>query len=330
MAYSDYPSATPREPETSQNQNPKRDNRKLVYGVLIAALLATWAYFIYDHTQDNKNFLGLQKSASVSDSIKNAVETEYNVALQRMDSLTGSNTQLHGALSQQKSEIDSLREQIEQIRREDHGDLTRAKDLVDQLNQKVNALNSQVASLKQENATLAASNQTLALQRDTLIAQNKNVADSLQTSMAENRRIVDEASTLHASDMKIQAINAKGSTTTKASKTDLLRISFTIDENRVASSGDKSLYIIITAPNGRVISNPAEGSGTFQTHEDGERVYTKIQTINYTQGERQNVSLNWRAGTQYQPGNYTIEVYNNGYKIGEGMATLQKSGFLGL
>ena len=45
MSYSNYPSSTPNQPE---GQQPK-DNRKLIYGILIAALVATWGYIIYCH-----------------------------------------------------------------------------------------------------------------------------------------------------------------------------------------------------------------------------------------------------------------------------------------
>ena len=333
MAYSDYSATTPQENgngETPNSTPPKKDNRKLIYGILIAALMATWGYLIYDNNKNNESIAGYQKQTAASDSERNVLQVEYNGALQRMDSLTGINTQLTGSMSQQKSEIDSLKAQIERIRREDNGDLTRAKGLIDKLNNQVTALSTQIEALKRENTTLTESNETLSLQRDTLMVQNKQVADSLQSSVAENKRIVDVASTLRAVNVQVQAIDAKGNNTKRAPKADLLRISFTIEENRIAASGEKTIYLVVTSPDGRVISNPAQGSGTFQTRDDGEKVYTEMQTINYTQGEKQQVSFNWRMGSQYQPGNYTVELYDNGYKIGEGATTLQKSGFLGL
>ncbi|ANI89945.1 hypothetical protein A9P82_11985 [Arachidicoccus ginsenosidimutans] len=329
MAYTNYPSATPQESDAPQNKPPK-DNRKLIYGILIALLLLTWGYIIYDHSKSNQEIAGLQLQKTNSDSAKEAIQVEYNDALRRMDSLTGSNTQLQGTLAQQKSEIDNLKAKIEQIRKEDNGDLTRAKNLIDQLNGKVNDLYTQIAALQKQNDTLTANNHVLASQRDTLIVQNKTVSDSLQAAAAENQRIIDEASTLHASNFGVEAINAKGDETTKAKKADLLRVFFTIDENKIAPSGPKDLYVIITGPDGRVISIPSQGSGTFQTREDGQKVYTNLQSINYTQGQKQKVSFDWSMGSRFQAGDYKIEVYNNGYKIGEGVKTLKKSGFLGL
>ncbi|MDE1190659.1 MAG: hypothetical protein PW786_00715 [Arachidicoccus sp.] len=334
MAYTNYPSANP-QPSQEPNQNENKDSmKKWIYGILVAALLGTWGYLIYSKIESKQEIAGLHVQQQVADSSRNAIQIEYNDALRRMDSLSGSNTQLQGNLAQQKDEIDKLKSQIEQIRKEDNGDLTRAKKLIDELNGKINDLSAQVAQLKRENATLTASNQTLTSQRDTLITQNKVVSDSLQKTAAENQRIVDEASTLHASGFTIAALQIKGDkeeATTKAKKADLLRISFTIDENKIASTGPKDLYVIVTGPDGHVISVPSQGSGTFNTREDGQKVYTNLQTINYTQGKRLPVSFDWKLdNTKFQPGSYKIEVYNNGYKIGEGTETLKKSGFLGL
>ena len=52
--------------------------------------------------------------------------------------------------------------------------------------------------------------------------------------------------------------------------------------------------------------------------------------VNYEQGKRLPVSFDWKpeAG-KYQTGNYKVEIYQNGYKIGEGTKTLKKGGLFG-
>lgn len=333
MENTNYPSANPSPQPPSPEQNPKDKNKKIILGVLIALLLATWAYIIYDHSHKNQEIAGLQYQTTASDSAKSAIQVEYNDALKRMDSLTGSNTQLQGTMAQQKQEIDELKKKIENIRDENNGDLSKAKSLIEELKGKVNGLYAQVAALKQENEHLTASNQTLASERDTIAVQKQRVSDSLNLVNIAKNKILDEASTLHASNISIEAIQVKGdkeSETTRAKKADLLRVNFTIDANRVAPSGPKDLYIIVVAPDGRVVSIPSQGSGTFQTREEGQKVYTNMQNISYVQGERKKVSFDWDQGGRYQTGDYKIAIYNNGYKIGEGDKTLKKNGFLGL
>ena len=60
-----------------------------------------------------------------------------------------------------------------------------------------------------------------------------------------------------------------------------------------------------------------------------EKYYTKKIDINYTQGQRQPVSINWKQNTSFEKGDYKIEVYNNGFKIGEGISSLKKGWLFG-
>ena len=85
----------------------------------------------------------------------------------------------------------------------------------------------------------------------------------------------------------------------------------------------------MTGPDGKPIAVEALGSGIFNTREDGEKTFTQKVQINYTQGQRQTVSFDWKQNTPFQIGNYKIEVYHNGFKIGEGVKEFKKSGLFG-
>jgi hypothetical protein len=47
------------------------------------------------------------------------------------------------------------------------------------------------------------------------------------------------------------------------------------------------------------------------------------------QGQKQPVTVEWSQNSQFQTGNYKIEIYNNGFKIGEGTRSLKKGGLFG-
>lgn len=326
MSYSNYPSAgNPQE----RSQTPK-DNRKVIYGILIAALLGTWGYIVYDKNQSKQKIETLQTQYTSVDSARSAVEQEYNGVLARMDSLTGSNTQLQGELAERKADIDKLKQSIKAELGKKNADLSRARSMIAELNGKVNDLLAQVEQLKQENQQLTTSNQQLTVERDTLTAQKAQLAQDLTTTQTEKAQITDVASTLHASNINIAAINVKGNgkekTTTTAKRADMLRISFDVDENRIASSGQKELYVVVTGPDGKVVTIPSSGSGTFETRDEGEKVYTTKVDVQYEQGRRLPVSFDWKQDNRYQTGDYKIEIYHNGYKIGEGVKTLKKGG----
>lgn len=330
MSYSNYPA----QGTNPTPQQPPKDNRKIIYAILVIALLGTWGYLIYDKNKSSDTITQLQTQYSSVDSARTSVQMEYNAALARMDSLAGSNTELSTALNEKKAEIDKLKADIKSELGKKNADLSKAKSMIAQLNGKINDLLTQIEELKQQNQVLTTSNQALTSERDSISTQKQIVEQNLASTTAQKNAVVDVASTLHASNINIAAINIKNSgkekTTTTAKRTDVFRISFDLDENRIAPSGTKELYVIVTAPDGNPITLPGNGSGTFTTRDAGEKVFTSKVTVQYEQGKLTPVSFDWKpeAG-KYQTGSYKIQIYQNGFKIGEGYKTLKKGGLFG-
>jgi hypothetical protein len=333
MAYSSIPT----EGEDSPNegsQPPKSKNKSaVVSGVLVAALLITWGYLLFDKNKSSQQITQLNTQAVSLDSQRNAVTQEYNDALKGMDSLMGNTKLLTGQLAEKNQVIDSLKAQIAYALSQKNGDLAKVRAMIADLRVKVNNLVSQVDHLKAENTTLATNNATLAKQKDTLTTQNTALSQNLATTTQEMQHIEEEASTLHASNFNIVAIKVGGdgkeSETTKAKKANLLRVSFDLDENRISQTGAKELYVIITNPQGIPITIPSEGSGSFTTRQEGDKAYTTKINVNYEQGKRIPVTFDWKQDGHYVPGDYKISIYHNGYKIGEGTKTLKKGGLFG-
>jgi hypothetical protein len=141
-------------------------------------------------------------------------------------------------------------------------------------------------------------------------------------------KTVELASVLHASGIKMEAINStknlfgkeKEKGTAKANKADLIRISFDLDDNRVSESGEKIIYICVYDPNGNVIS----GNGSkIKLADESEKSYTTSKTIPYKQGEKvKGISTDWKPSADFAKGTYKVEIYHMGYKIGREMVTL--------
>lgn len=329
-------SYTPQTSGTPQPKPAKTDERKLIYGILIVALLGTWAYIIWDKSRTKETVTQLQTQVSSVDSSRTAIQEEYNDALARLDSATGNNTQLQGALSERKAEIDKLKDEISKITRNKNAtaaDLARARQLVKTLNSKIDDMSAEIARLKGENETLTTSNQQLTTEKDQLTTERTQLQENLSTTQTQKKELedkVDVASTLHASTLNITPINIKGSgkekSTSTAKRVDVLRVSFNLDENRVAPSGTKELYVAITGPDGSPIADPSLGSGSFDSREGGSKVYTTRVQIPYEQGKRTPVSFDWKQNKPFQTGDYRIEIYHNGFLIGQATKSLKKGG----
>lgn len=310
----------------------QNDNRKLIYGILIAALIGTWGYIIFDKSKNRETMTQLQTKISNVDSARNAIQQEFLNVSAKADSLTQNNIQLHGDLADKSAAIQKLKSNIGSILKKKNAsesELAHAKQMIGELNGKVDGLIAEVDKLKGENQQLTSTNQQLNSDKTQLTTEKQSLEESLTTTKTEKKQLeekVDVASTLHASNIGIEALQIKSSgkekVTTTAKRADLIRISFKLDENRVTPTGTKDIYVVVTAPDGKVIS---EG-GTFNAREEGSKSFTSKVSVNYEQGKVMPVNFDWRQNDKYQQGDYKIEIYNNGFKIGEGVKTLKKGG----
>lgn len=312
-------------------QQPK-DNRKLIYGILIAALIGTWGYIIYDKSKTKETVTQLQSRVVNIDSARNAIQQDFLTVSAKADSLTQNNIQLHGDLADKQSAIQKLKGNIGSILKKKNAsdaELAQAKQMIGELNGKMDSYIAEIDKLKGENQQLTSTNQQLNTDKTQLTADKQGLEQSLTTTKTEKKQLedkVDVASTLHASSIGIAAIKVSGSgkekETTTAKRANLMRIAFNLDENRVTPSGTKDIYVVVTGPDGKPIT---EGT-SFNTRDEGSKNFTSKVSVNYEQGKVVPVSFDWRQNDKYKEGDYRIEIYNNGFKIGEGVKTLKKGG----
>lgn len=328
MANTNYPSAN--NPQSSGSTTNNNTTKNVLIGVLAAGLLGTWGYFLYDKNRSDEQIQITQTQANAAMTSRDSVQLLYNESLSRLDSITGNNNNLQGQLSERQTDISRLRSEIDRIMRNKNAsdaDLRRARSLIAELNGKIANLEMEVARLTGENQQLAASNTHLTEERQVL-------ETNLQTTTAEKDELastVDVASTFSASNIQIKPVNEKRNgkekETSTAKRVDKLVVSFDV-ENRIARSGPADLYVIVTGPNGQVISDPNMGSGMLTTRNEGDKPFTFKTSIDYEQGTRKSVQVPLRQN-DFQTGNYRIEIYQNGFKIAEGVRSLKKGGIFG-
>ena len=320
---SNYSSMTP------PSQTPQKDNRGLIYGILIAALLGTWGYIIYDKSRTKEEIEEKDMQYAALDSSKTAVQREYDDALLRLDGMTSTNVRLDSLVKSRNTELAEIKTRIRTLVSKQNAsasELKEARQLIKQLNGKIDGYLEEIERLQGVNQQLTQDNQTLTQEKSQL---NRDLS-SAKEEKAELADKVDVGSTLHASRFNLAAVDVrnrgKEKSTSTAKKADKLRISFDLDENLIAPSGNKDLYVIITDPMGKVVKETGLGSGSFNTRKEGAKEFTNKVSVNYEQGERKNVSFDLQQADKYVPGNYKVEVYHNGFRIGEGTIVLKKGG----
>ncbi|HEX4876564.1 MAG TPA: hypothetical protein VFV31_07825 [Chitinophagaceae bacterium] len=324
MTETNYPSASGNTPvEAPKNKNSKN----IIIGVLAAAVLGSWGYFLWDKNKSTEKISQQQTQITSLDSSKTEIQREFDNALARLDSVTGANNNLQGQLADRQKEIDSKKAEIRKILNDKNAtqsQLAKAKTMIAELNDKISTLEAEVARLTGENQQLTADNTTLKQEKSDL---EQNLVTT-KTEKENLEKTVDVGSTFSASNIQVTPVNekkgGKEKNTTTAKRVDKLVVSFDV-ENRIAKSGPADMYLIVTSPDGKVI---AESGNVLNTRTDGDKSFTAKIAVNYEQGTRKTVQFPIQQN-DFMTGNYKVEIYHNGFKIGEGVRSLKKGGLFG-
>jgi len=330
MAFENFPAAEPIPPMPPQQ--PKRDWRTLLSIPLIIALLGTWGYIIWDKSKTQETIQQKDTQYSVAVSEKETLQSQLDEATMRYDSLKTTNAKKDSTITAKDRAISDKKTQIQKLLSKNNAtaaELAQARTMIASLNSDIENYKAQVEVLKGQNLVLTHEKEVVTQQRNKVAQQY----DSAKSVIKQKEDLIDIGSTLQASNFNILGIeqkkNGKEKETTKAKRVDMIRISFDLEENRIATSGPKDLFILVTAPDGKPVTIEALGSGSFTTRDGEEKPFTQKVNVNYTQGQKQRISFDWKQNTPYVEGDYKIEVYNNGFKIGEGTRHFKKGGLFG-
>jgi predicted nucleic acid-binding Zn-ribbon protein len=318
MSTTNYPSANPYpQPE------PKKDYRGLIIALLAIGLLGTWAYLLWSNNKAEQTHVTDQATIAKVTDEKSEIQQNFDDALTRLDSVSGLNNQLEGQLTERSSEISRLKTEIRGILNKKNAtaaELSRAKQLIGDLNTKIAGLEQEVTRLTGENAQL---NTDLTAEKGKTNQLSSDLSSTTTAKEALEKK-VEVASTLNASNISITPVDekkgGKEKVTSTAKRVDKLTIAFDVD-NRIAQSGTTDVYVRVTTPDGKAVNN-----GMFTTREDGDKSYAFKMPIRYESGKKSHIEYPWKQDDDFQRGNYKIEVYHNGFKIGESTRELKKGG----
>lgn len=333
MSFENFPSGSTPERKTtttkSTTSGPNNDYRNIIIGVLVVALLGAIGYLIWDKNKHKQETQTLTTQIVTADSSKNELQKELNDATLQIDMLKTSNAKGDSLIRTKDKDITDLKARVQSILNNKNAtaaQLSEARGLIATLKTNIASYTTEIEKLQGEKLQLTHEKRVVTEERD---AVRKNY-DSAQTVIKQKEDVIDVGSTLHASNFRIVGIKDKSNggekETDVAKRVSKLRISFDVDDNLITPSGTKDIYVSITSPDGRPVAVEALGSGKFTTRDGIERFFTEKKTINYTQGQKQSISVEWKQNSEFQVGDYKIEIYNNGFKIGEGTRSLKKGG----
>lgn len=210
--------------------------------------------------------------------------------------------------NESKARIEELMRQLQQERKSHKSDNAASQRKIAQLEAEIGTLRGIVKHYLEE------------IQR--LGKENEGLRNELASSQQQNQQLtqtVQLARKLTITNLRMTAYNKKDKVEKKINKAVRLGVSFTVTPNNTATAGRKTFYVRILSPEGVLLGH----GGNFTI--DGKSVpCTQTKTEEYDNGELP-VSIYWNAGGYtLTPGNYTVEVFADGYRLGTRSVPMKK------
>jgi hypothetical protein len=179
---------------------------------------------------------------------------------------------------------------------------------------------SQIDSLLKINDVLTTEN--VKIKGDLKSEQNKTI--ELTKDKEQLNEKVTIASNLKAYNVIATGVRVKGEkkevVTDKAKKIDKIKISFTLSENLISSSGNKTIYVRIAGPD-NVILYSGDADYSFFIFNGQKMQYSLKKDIVY-QNKAMDITMYWDNTEKYSLGTYKVIVYVDSYKVGESEFTV--------
>ncbi|MBT8196095.1 MAG: hypothetical protein KJO64_06685 [Bacteroidia bacterium] len=126
-----------------------------------------------------------------------------------------------------------------------------------------------------------------------------------------------EGSVFVTNDLLAYAIKTKASgkevETSRAGNTDKIRICFTVLKNPLIEQGMQDLFVKVIGPEGSVITRSSE---EFTDINGNTNLFSFKTAFDYKK-KNTDLCFYWNKESSYKKGNYNVELFNRGAKIGE-------------
>lgn len=289
--------------QSNLNEKKNRSNTGLL--LLVVLLLISNVVLLWMYMQSQKRGEETQAQVENVTNEKDNVTHLLEEMLASYDTLKTENEQLTVEMEAQKEKIESL---LQQVKRGNY-DLSKARKEAETLRRIMKGYVATIDSLNQVNQQLTADKINLTQE----LGEVKGQKDALSSKAQELEGKIAKGSVLHTTAITANALfmrsNGKQVETDRAKKAEMVKCCFTIGENKVTSAGDKTLYMRVISPDGKVL-RATEADNRFKFNGvEGE--FSARREINY-QNQPVDACIFWTGTDELRTGQYIVEVYEAG------------------
>ncbi len=306
-------------------------NQKKLIAVAAAVVACFVALIITLIVSNNRAVTTANEAEARADSL--AIANDQLVLTQEFNQLNADFNQYEGqqvylkndSLVQKYNEarlkVEGLIKELNNEKRKNSRDMANSRAKIKQLEGEIATLKNIVRHYLEEIKRLGEEN--AGLKKEILQVQERNEKLSTQyteasRSNAELSQTVQLAKKLTITNVSFGAYNKKGKSEKNITKATQLGVHFTVTPNNTASAGMKDFYMRILSPEGTLL-----GSGGSFSIDGVSLPSTASRKVEYDNDETP-VSIYWDVNTTLTPGDYTVEVFCDGYRLASRHFTMKK------
>ena len=291
----------------------KNDHSKLkaIIGILAVLLIGSLIY-IFKLTSDAKT---MQTTVTTVKSEKESVLKDLADLKTTYDAAIAENTSMSDDLIIERDKVVKLMTELKAAKG-DNASLQKYKSQYKALETKMKDMMVQVDTLKKENQNLTTNLDSTKV----VLEDNKKYNKVLVGQNEDLTKTVELGSKLSVTNLKTASYKVRSSgkqiPTDKASRTDMLNVSFTIAENKIAKSGDKTYYVQVIDSKNNVLGDKA----TISFGENS-LTYSFTTTVKY---ENKTVEVSEQLpGKDFAKGTYFVNVFDKGELVSKSSFSLR-------
>ena len=214
-----------------------------------------------------------------------------------------------------KAKVEQLMEELKSQKVKSQARINELQNEISTLKKLLRHYIAQIDSLNKENAGLRAENQEIKSQNQRLSSQVQAVTRTAET-LSERMTLAEK---LNVTGVSLVGLKKNGKVEKNVTKAKQLLVTFTIPQNNSTPEGEKTIYLRLVIPEGQLLG----GAGNFSF--EGKAIpCTARKSIEYAGDEIPGIKIYWDVNTTLTPGDYTVELFTDGYRLTSRRFTLKK------
>ncbi len=298
-----------------KDQKEEKKKGGLVAWILLGISIAGNGFLVYQLTRAQNNIIEKQIIYEKVIIERDNVKSELLSLKDEYSSLKTNDANLQAAIDEKKTQIEELLKEADKHK----GDAY----MIGKLKKEAETLRRIMIGYVHTIDSLNTLNQKLIVEKNDVLkdlSKEKNKTSSLNKEKEQLQATIDKGSILSCLNITANGINLKSGgkkqvTTSKAKRADIIRVSFTLGENKIAKSGAKDVYVRVITPDGKEMSKNYDDTYRF-VFNGSAGYYAGKTNINYSNSEI-GVTTLCEGNSPLIPGKYQIEVTADGVVIGQ-------------